>query len=208
MQIDAYYDILCPFSYLAKRYLERSIARFPDVPVAITLKPFMLHPTLPIAGPHSFRSAFTDKYGEGARVPMWDRVIALGAEVGIAFAFYRIEQGAHAIHGHRAVRFAERYGKERQALEAIYQAFYEDARYIGEASILAELLGNVGVPEQSARDYLESGEDVETIFALTERYRVDPGVTGMPFHTVDGEPVALSTQSDWETLFEQARIAA
>lgn len=206
MQITAYYDILCPFSYLAKRYLDLSIERFPDVTVDIELRPFMLHPTLPITTPHSFRGVFTGKYGDEARVPMWDRVIALGADVGISFAFYRIEHGAHAIHGHRTVHFAKGRGLGRQMLESIYTAFYEKARYIGDVDTLVELATAVGMPGKELRAYLGTDQDVEAIFALTERYRVDPGVTGMPFHVVEGRPIVLQSLSDWSTLFENISV--
>lgn len=208
MKIDAYYDILCPFSFLAKRALELALDERDAADVAIELHPFMLHPTLPLAGPHSFRGAFTAKYGEGKRVSMWDRVIGLGKEVGIDFAFYRIEQGAHAVHGHRAVHFAKRHGRERDMLEAIYRAFYEQARYIGDAATLAELGESVGLPRAELLAYLESGDDVELMFALTERYRIDPGISGMPFHLVDGRPTEPQGVAGWRAVLDGRTVAA
>lgn len=205
MRIEAYYDILCPFSFLAKRYLDLCLKEFPDVPVDIELKPFMLQPGLPL-GPHDFRGVFTAKYGEGARVPMWDRVIALGEEVDIAFAFYRMTLGAHSVHGHRAVRFAHRHGKARAVLEGLYRAFYEEARYIGDVGTLAAIGAQAGVPAAPLRAYLESDQDVALIFQLTEQYRADPGVNGMPFHVVDGRVFRPEAGlSAWRGLFEHAR---
>jgi predicted DsbA family dithiol-disulfide isomerase len=168
----------------------------------------MLQPQLPLE-PHDFRGVFVTKYGEGARVPMWDRVIGLGEEVGIDFAFYRMTLGAHSIHGHRAVRFAEQYGRGRDMLERLYHAFYEQAQCVWRPEDLAQIGADLGLPAAAMQAYLASHEDVALIFALTEQYRQDPGVTGMPFHVVNGRAFTPDAGlAPWRALFEAAQRAA
>ena len=190
IKIDAYYDILCPFCFLAKRSLELAREERPVVEISLSWKPFMLHPEFS-RGPHSFRGAFVEKYGEGARVPMWDHVIARGRQVGIEFRFYDIDHGFHSILPHRLVHRAKTVGTEDALIEDLFSAFFEKAVYLGDIETLADIAGQHGLERSATISYLESDADEEHIFSLTERYQQDPGVTGMPFYTVNGKAFRL-----------------
>ena len=93
-------------------------------------------------------------------------------------------------------------------LEVIYQAFYEQARYIGEPATLASLGEQVGLPRAEMLTYLASEQDVEHMFALTERYRIDPGISGMPFHIVDGSIVEPQGVEGWRAVLDGQLVAA
>ncbi|MEQ8433754.1 MAG: DsbA family protein [Oceanicaulis sp.] len=190
MRIDVFYDVLCPFCFLAKRSLDLAMAETGAAP-QIVHHPFMLHPEFP-RGPHDFQQAFTAKYGEAARGPMWDSVIARGREVGIAFAFYDIKHGFNSITAHRLVHKARAIGVEAAVLEDLYSAFFEDGLYLGDTTLLAHIGARHGLPEADTRAYLDSDQEEAEIFALTERFKRDPGVTGMPYHLVDGAPFRLA----------------
>ena len=186
MRLDVFYDLLCPFSFLAKRSLDLATARTGASP-AVAYRPFMLHPEFPRA-PHDFAAAFVAKYGEGGRVPMWDAVIERGRAVGIDYRFYDIQHGFNSVDGHRAVRRAGAEGRGEALLERLFSAFFEECRYLGDLDLLADLAGEVGCDEPAMRDYLRSDEDLNTIYRLSDEARRDPGVPGVPFHLVDGRP--------------------
>lgn len=206
MRIDVYYDLLCPFCFLAKRSLDRARQRVPGSAVEVHHYPFMLYPDLP-RGAHHFRQAFTDKYGEAARVPMWDAVIARGAAVGINFCFYDIEYGFHSITPHRLVHRAKQVGQESAVLDDLYSAFFEHGRYLGDTALLAEIGAAHGLDPMATKAYLDSDEDEALISQQSAAARTDPGVTGMPFHLVDGQPFKPEATGP-EAFIALLRVAA
>ena len=183
MRLDIYYDLLCPFSFLAKRSLDLTIEKTGAAP-EVVYHPFMLHPEFPRAR-HDFAGAFVAKYGEGGRVPMWDSVIARGRAVGIDYRFYDIEHGFNSVDGLRAVRRA---GERGPALmERLFRAFFEECQYLGDLDLLAKLSAEVGCARDDMLAYLRSDEDLDTIYRLSEEAR-RAGVRGVPRLLVDGQP--------------------
>ena len=183
MKLDTYYDLLCPFSWLSKRSLEIASERT-GVPALVAYRPFMLHPEFPRA-PHDFAGAFTAKYGEGRRVPMWDAVTLRGRAVGLDYRFYEIEHGFNSVDGHRAVLTAEEAGLGSALIERLFAAFFTEGRYLGDLGLLASLAGEVGCDEAMMSAYLRSDQDLDTVHCLSEAARA-AGVRGVPTHVVDG----------------------
>ena len=183
MRLDIYYDLLCPFSFLAKRSLDLTIEKTGAAP-EVVYRPFMLHPEFPRAR-HDFDKAFVAKYGMDRRVPVWDALIARGEAVGIRYRFYDIEHGFNSVDGLRAVRKA---GERGPALmERLFRAFFEECQYLGDVDLLARLSAEVGCEHDDMLAYLRSDEDLDTIYRLSEEAR-RAGVLGVPTHLVDGRP--------------------
>ncbi len=50
LTIDVVSDVVCPWCYLGKRRLERTLTRIPDREVTVRWRPFRLDPTIPPEG--------------------------------------------------------------------------------------------------------------------------------------------------------------
>ena len=183
LRIDAVYDFLCPWCHVGKRHLTLALeaeGRRPDaLPIEIRWHQFMLYPHFDRAG-HDFLGFFREKYGETLRVPMWDRIRAVAAPIGIHFAFEKMTRGPASIDGHRLVRWAEaqRPGVSADLIEDIARSFFEEAKVI-DTDFLADLAGRHGFDAEAARAHIESDADLEAPFRETEAWRAR-GVTSMP----------------------------
>lgn len=212
MIVDAVYDLLCPWSLVAKRHFDLAVERARPERLQVRWRPFMLYPHFDKGG-HEFLSFFRERYGETLRVPMWDRIRAVAEPVGIHFAFERITRGPASIDSHRIVRLASREvpGREGELYESIARAFFEQARVVDE-ELLVEKAAAVGLDPERARTYLRSGEDEAAIFAETDQWR-QAGITGMPHYILDDErgrvtDVDQTSVATFQTLLEDVQPAS
>lgn len=206
MRIDGYFDIVCPFSFLAKRNLDRALADHPGLAVEVRLHPHMLYPHIPLES-HHFRAFFVGRYGEELRVPMWERVTEMGRRVGIAFNFHGISKGPHSIHAHRLVAFAAREGKQSAVLNAVYSAFFEQGRDVGDHEVLAAIAADQGLDAEAVRRFLAGRDLFAEIFEATYRQSA-AGINAMPTHFLDGRRLSGEAEpGTFDRLFRAAGTA-
>src|SRR5262249_52925182 len=107
--VDVISDVICTWCYVGKRRLEKAIAAF-DGPVKVRWLPFQLNPTMPKEG-ISRREYRTRKFGSWERSLELDaKLVAVGNEEGIHFAFDRIERTPNTLDAHRLIGLAETQG--------------------------------------------------------------------------------------------------
>jgi len=155
-------DVICPWCYIGKRRLEKALALLDgEVKPEIRWLPFQLNPGMPSEGipREEYRKA---KFGSIERSRGLDaRVAAEGEGEGIAFAFERIERTPNTVAAHQLIDLAQRQGAEaaqkQQGLgtavvSALFKAYFEEARDIGDAAVLAGIATSAGVtgwPQQA-----------------------------------------------------------
>ena len=104
--------------------------------------PFQLNPDMPPEGmPRAeYRKA---KFGSLERSRSLDaRVIAEGRSEGIEFAFERIERTPNTTEAHKLIAMPENQGP---VVDALFRAYFEEARDIGDPKVLAEIAAQCGV---------------------------------------------------------------
>jgi predicted DsbA family dithiol-disulfide isomerase len=167
-------DVVCPWCYIGKRRLEKALALLGDeVKPEIRWLPFQLNPGMPKAGiPRAeYRRA---KFGSVERSQGLDaRVAAEGEGEGIAFAFERMERTPNTVAAHELIDLAQKQGRGTQVVDALFKAYFEEARDIGDAAVLAQIAEAAGVdgwPQQA---------DGKTVAALEEDVR-NLGISAVP----------------------------
>jgi predicted DsbA family dithiol-disulfide isomerase len=144
LSIDVVSDVICPWCYIGKRRLEKAISILGEKPEVLWL-PFQLNPDMPPAGmPRSeYRTA---KFGSVERAKSLDaRVAAEGAGEGISFAFDRIQRTPNTAAAHRLIALAQKQGAGGPVVDALFKAYFEEARDIGDALVLGEIAERCGV---------------------------------------------------------------
>jgi predicted DsbA family dithiol-disulfide isomerase len=161
-------DVICPWCYIGKRRMEKALALLGDeVKPEIVWLPFQLNPEMPKSGiPRAeYRKA---KFGSLERARGLDaRVAAEGAGEGIAFAFEKMERTPNTVAAHELIDLAQKQGRAAPVVDALFKAYFEEARDIGDAAVLAEIAAGAGVagwPQQAdARTVAELEEDVRNL---------------------------------------------
>jgi predicted DsbA family dithiol-disulfide isomerase len=158
MNIEIASDVVCPWCYIGKRRLEKAL-KLVDFEVKIRWLPFQLNPNMPREGmPRAqYRKA---KFGSEERSKQLDaRVIAEGRSEGIEFAFDRIERTPNTTEAHRLIAMA---GDQNAVVDALFKAYFEEARDIGDPQVLADIARRCGVDgwPDNARDVSQLEEEV------------------------------------------------
>src|SRR5215471_14725014 len=118
LAVDVISDVICPWCYIGKRRLEKAVAAL-DGPARVRWLPFQLNPTMPKEG-ISRKEYRTKKFGSWERSQELDaRVVAVGTEVGIDFAFDRIERTPNTADAHRLIWLAGREHVQDAVVEAL-----------------------------------------------------------------------------------------
>jgi predicted DsbA family dithiol-disulfide isomerase len=130
-------DVICPWCYIGKRRFEKALALLErEVKPVVRWLPFQLNPDMPADGMAraDYRQA---KFGSVERGRQLDaRVAAEGRGEGIAFAFERIERTPNTARAHQLIELAQSQGKGQEVVDALFHAYFEEARDIGNADVL------------------------------------------------------------------------
>ena len=172
-------DVICPWCYIGKRRLEKALESLKgEVEARIEWLPFQLNPDMPEQGVAraDYRRA---KFGSVEKGRALDaRVAQEGAGEGIAFAFDRMQRTPNTVAAHKLIDLAQRQGKAGPVVDALFRAYFEEARDIGDAEVLSGIARDAGVENWPA------GVDAPKVAEQEERVR-DLGISGVPTFIFD-----------------------
>lgn len=204
LSVDVISDVICPWCFIGKRRLEKAIAAHGGL-VKVRWLPFQLNPTMPKEG-ISRREYRTKKFGSWERSQELDaRVIAVGKDDGIQFAFDRIERTPNTLDTHRVIWLADKEGVQDAVVEALFRAYFIEGQDISNPQVLIDVAAGTGLDRQRAEAVRNGNEGMEAIQeagAFSQRHRVD----GVPFFIVNGE-ITLSGAQHPDTFLEAFRQA-
>ena len=172
-------DVVCPWCYIGKRRMEKALALLDgDVEARIEWLPFQLNPDMPAAGiaRADYRRA---KFGSVEKGRALDaRVAQEGAGEGIAFAFDRMQRTPNTIAAHQLVDLAQKQGRGNAVVDALFRAYFEEAKDIGDEAVLNAIAEREGVIGRADEKILEEVKEKE------ERVR-GLGISGVPTFIFD-----------------------
>lgn len=190
--IDVVSDVVCPWCFVGKRRLEKAIA-MTELPLAIRWRPFQLDPTIPPDGKPR-RDYLEQKFGDWARIEaMHDKLTATGAADGIGFAFDRITVSPNTLDAHRLVRWAADAGVQEPVVEALFRAYFQEGRDLGDHAVLAGIAEAAGMDRAEIARRLASEEDRDVVQAEIAAAQ-QMGVTGVPTFILIGRYALVGAQ--------------
>ena len=179
IRIDVVSDVACPWCYVGKRRLEKALATRPDLDVQVHWHPYMLDPTIPSEG-YPRKSYMAAKFGSEERAgEVFSRVTAEAAKEGLSFDMDAMTVSPNTLNAHRLLRWAAEAGVQDAVSEALFRAFFVEARDVGDTDTLVAIAQEAGQDGESIRRRLATDEDVAAVEAEIADARAI-GVTGVP----------------------------
>lgn len=194
LQIEVYSDVVCPWCYIGKRRLERALDEIQGGAQArITWRPFELNPTMPKAGMDR-RIYLEAKFGgRTAATSIQDRVAAVGRSEGIDFAFDRIARTPNTFDAHRVIWLAQREGRQDEAIEELFHAYFVEGLDITTPDGLLASAGRAGLDPEKTRAFLASEEGIaEVREEEAQGHRL--GIRGVPHFLINGTTAVSGAQ--------------
>lgn len=203
--IDVVSDAVCPWCFLGQKRLDAALVAIPQVKASVHWRPYQLDPTIPAEGLDR-RAYMEAKFGNSGRLEQaHNRLVELGREAGIAFAFDRIEVSPNTLDAHRVIRWAGSSGSELQGevVRRLFRAYFEEGRNIGDHVVLAELAAEAGMDRPVVETLLATDADRDAVRAeIDTASRM--GITGVPCFLLEGRYAVVGAQ-DTEVLADAIR---
>jgi predicted DsbA family dithiol-disulfide isomerase len=180
LSITVYSDVICPWCYVGKRRLEAALAD-PGMPTQIRFswRPFELNPDMPAEGVER-RAYRAGKFGEARSAELDRNMTETGRELGIAFAFDRMQRTPNTRLAHRLIWEADRQGRQDALVERLFRGYFEEALDIGAPDVLVKLAAESGLEAAGVNEALTAAESLDAVTQLEQQgYRM--GIQGVPF---------------------------
>lgn len=219
LTIEMVSDLVCPWCWVGLRRLKEAMTMASEVDFDLYFRPFELDPTTPPEGT-DYRSTLAKKFSSPEAKARWaamkDALIQHGKDENIPFNFDKISRRPNTINAHRVVRWAQGQGHGLEAKEALFSAYFEHGRDIGDIGVLTDVGASVGLDRELLADLLMRDADIDKVREEAALFR-QMGINGVPTF-VAGRAIAVQGAESAEKLakflrhandqFEQARDAA
>ena len=193
IKLDIISDPICPWCYIGKTYLDRAFAEAEKHPFTIEWHPFQLNPDMPEGGMD--RQAYLQaKFGgpEGA-AEVYGRIAEAAQAAGLNIDFDAIPRTPNTLDAHRVIHWAGLEHKQQDVVDALFTAYFEEARDIGDRDTLADIADSAGLDAAAIRRLLATDADLEDIRARDAHSR-ERGVTGVPTFVIAEQHVVPGAQ--------------
>jgi len=202
MKVEIWSDVMCPFCYIGKRRLEAALEQFPHRDqVEVVWKSFQLDPNLKTDPSKSVKQSLAEKKGWSPEQTDQSMayVVNMAKEVGLIYHFDKAVV-ANSFDAHRFSHLAKKYGKQDEAEERLFAAYFIEGKNTADHPTLIQLGTEIGLDPAEIAQVLSGNDyadDVQT--DIYESRQV--GVTGVPFFVFADKYTVSGAQGS--TLFLQ-----
>jgi predicted DsbA family dithiol-disulfide isomerase len=191
VNIEIWYDLVCPWCYLGKDRLEAVLVDFP-ADVTMTFRAYQLDagpvpPGLPLT------QAMIAKVGDPREVQrMIAHVTGIARGAGLAMEYERAV-AANTFDAHRLVAWAAAQELQLNMIETLQRAHFADGADLGNHAELARLAHEIGLDGRAALAYLATPAGTDAVNADLAEAR-ELGITSVPTYVVDRKYVIQGAQ--------------
>ncbi len=211
VKLDILSDPICPWCYIGKTHLDKALAEAGDHPFVIEWHPFQLNHDMPREGMDR-RAYLEGKFGgkEGA-VRAYAPVVEHAEKAGLTINFEAMQRTPNTLDAHRLIHWAGIEGKQNDVVDALFQAYFVDAKDIGDHEVLADIAAACGMERDVTLRLLQGDTEVGEIRDRDAHSR-KMGVSSVPTYIVANQHAVPGAQPPelWKQVIAdiQSQLAA
>lgn len=186
MKIEIWSDIMCPFCYIGKKRFDDALAQFEHKDqVEIIWKSFMLSPELKTDPSKNINQFLAEHKGISLEeaTGMNDYVTNMAAHAGLTYDFSKAVV-ANSFNAHRFSHFAKQYGKQNEAEEKLFAAYFTEGKNIDDAETLMAMAAELGLDVTKLANVMGSGAYAKDVMADIDEAQ-ELGIRGVPFFVLN-----------------------
>lgn len=186
MKVEIWSDVMCPFCYIGKRKFETAMTQFADSNnIEVEWKSFQLNPDM-VTDPSKNISEYLAEH-KGVSIDEAKKMNAYVTEMakneGLEYNFDKAIV-ANSFNAHRFSHFAKQHGKQDEAEEKLFSAYFTEGKNTDDQAVLLQLGEEIGLDTEALKIALDSGRYADEVREdVTEAMRI--GVRGVPFFVFD-----------------------
>jgi predicted DsbA family dithiol-disulfide isomerase len=186
MQLEIWSDPICPWCFIGKARLDRALESRPEHPFEIVWRPFQLNPDMPRKG--MARGEYMAlKFGDAQGILDAYRPVVEAAEAtGLKLDLPAIARTPDTLDAHRLIHWAGLEGRQNAVVSALFRAYFQEGRDIGEPATLTEIAAQAGMDRAMTERLLASDADCTQIREEARMARAR-GIQGVPCFILDGQ---------------------
>ncbi|SDC12841.1 DsbA family oxidoreductase [Ruegeria marina] len=204
VKLDILSDPICPWCYIGKANLEKALAAIPDHPFVIEWHPFQLNPDMPDAGMDR-REYLESKFGgKEEAVRAYAPVVEHAQKAGLNINFEAMKRTPNTLDAHRLIHWAGIEGKQAQAVDALFRAYFTEGRDIGDHEVLGDIADSIGMDAAVVQKLLKTDADRDDI-AKRDAHSREMGVNSVPTFIVANQHAVPGAQPPelWEKVIRE-----
>lgn len=186
MNIEIWYDLVCPWCYLGKRRFEHALADFDHRDqVRVVHRAFQLDPTAPQGETFDQVEQITKKHGISVQQfkAQQAKVVELGRVEGLEYNFDGGRAG-NTFDAHRLIRLGLERGLQDVVIERFFRAHFTEQRSLFDVDSLVALSVEAGLDADEARKVLAEQAYTQAIKDDVQQAQ-EYGANGVPFFVID-----------------------
>jgi len=203
-------DVVCPWSYIGKRRLEKAMELTADTfDFEIEYFPFELNPHIPDEGVDR-RDYLIRKFGSELKFhELTEHVNRIAAREQLRFNLELQHTSPNTRNIHRIILFARETGRQVEVVEAFFRAYFTDAVDLTRIENLVDIAAHAGLDRNKIAQLLHSSAGKVEI-EMAEKELKDLGITSVPLFIVEHKfPIAGAQSVEAFTrTFEEAAMVA
>lgn len=177
LPIDVVSDVVCPWCFVGKRFLEKAIALKPEIPVAVRFRPYFLNPWVPREG-MSREDYLIAKFGSVERYNSNNqRVVDAAAYAGLTYAREKIKRQPNTLDCHRLIRWAG--SNAPQMKQRLMDLYFSEGGDLSDREVLVQAATDCGMDADDVRRRLGTDEDAAQVEAEANSAK-EAGIDGVP----------------------------
>lgn len=177
---------MCPFCYIGKKRFDDALAQFEHKDeVEVEWKSFMLSPDLktdPTKNNNQFLAEHKGISLEEA-TGMNNYVTDMAAQAGLTYDFNKAIV-ANSFNAHRFSHFAKQYGKQNEAEEKLFAAYFTEGKNIDDAETLMAMAAELELDVTKLANVMGSGAYAKDVMADIDEAQ-ELGIRGVPFFVLN-----------------------
>ncbi len=204
IKLDIISDVVCPWCYIGKSYLDRALEQRADHPFAIFWHPFQLNPDMPKGGMDR-RTYMEMKFGgKDAAIRVHVPLLEHAVKAGVTFNLDRITRTPNSLDAHRLIHWAGVEGRQTPMVSALFRAYWTESRDIGDHGVLADIAGETGL-DRAVIARLLAGDSDSAEIAARDAHSRSRGVSGVPTFIIDDRYAVQGAQptENWLKIIDE-----
>jgi predicted DsbA family dithiol-disulfide isomerase len=178
-RVTVYSDYICPFCFIGKQRVDRLESKFG---IDVEWKGFEIHPETPTGGGDLASIGFD----EDRAAAIYSRVQELSEDSSLKLNRpSRISNSRLAL---QIAEFAKEKGRAREYHEAVFRAYWQEGKDIGDRELLFSLAAQVGLGPEELDAYLKSGQAAAEMSRHLQEAR-EYGIDGVPTFVIGSKMV-------------------